>query len=374
MAVAISIGVALICTVLSLTVFRTNKALQIAMSAGVYVSLISATITLVDANIRAKEIPNNSAVQRLDTYEAYLSNPTRLESKDNWYKVGLMGDSTFVSQKNLNDIMPKMLEQTLRVTRKQELETQYIHFAGLDAFSFYQLVNRMIEDDVQLIVIPVNLRSFGQAWMQKTPNFITMMNSYVPLTDFPFLFWQGSKSDIHMSHVLLDKLDASMFDRRYHRLLYKSVSEYRTWENEQTVFFEDYFTAHPEKHKKKRTFALFRMTNPKKVTEHHPYIAMFQRINVLAAENDTKVLYYTVQVNPGMIVPGVFQPGPMFDTCRELFGTGENIYFEDITDVVPKEHFDNFSHLTKPGLQMVAESLADKIIAIKNEDANTPAN
>jgi hypothetical protein len=369
MAIAIPILIALACTALSVTMFRANKASQIVMSTGVYVSLIAATITLVDAKIREKEVPNNSAVQALMKYETYLNDPPRLESKDSWYKVGLMGDSTAVSQEDTSDIMPEMLEQTLRITRKADLELYYLHFAGLDAFSYYQLVHRMLEDDVQLIVIPVNLRSFGPSWRQNTPNFMTMMNSYVPLSDLPFLFSQGSKSDINMSHVLLDKLDASWFDRRYHKLKNKAVFEYRKLQTEYTASFKDYFPAPPEEHRQRLMLSLLVAAYPREgITKHHPYIPMFKRINALAAEHNAKIVYYTVQVNPAMIAPDIFEPDPIFESCREFFGTGDHIYFEDITNLLPEEHFGNFSHLKKDGLQMVADALADRIIAIKNED------
>jgi len=365
-AVTVSILVAILLTVLGATAFRANKAAQLLLSGAVYIALISATIIAVDAKMRANEVENNAAVLRFDVYESFLNAPNRPQPADGIYKVGIMGDSTFVNQKNRSDVMPSQLEKKLHATEK-DLELQTLHFAGLDAFAFYQLVNRMIEDEVNLIVIPVNLRSFGGAWTQKTPNFLTLMNSYIPLSELPFLFSLGAKSDIKMSHVILDTIDASFFDKRYHELKYKAVTEYRDFENKHLTSFEKRFASHTTQTTNRRKMAIFRQSFATEVTKHHPYIPMFQRINVLAAKHDVKIMYYTVQVNPRMIKPGIYLPEPQFEACRELFGTGDNVYFEDITDVIPPENFDNFSHLDGIGIQLVADTLATKITAIKNE-------
>ncbi len=289
------------------------------------------------------------------------------------YSVWVLGDSTHQSRGSEVLRMAPTIREAAFHKGVKDLRVYGFQNANCNAYEFYFLLNRLIEDPPDLVVMPLNLRAFGSRWIDDSRNGFPVMERYIAwdrIVEAKRLSARGRR--ITWVSVVLRKLDWALFGSRAEWFLngLKLRAEGGASDDEETFDLADGLDAAP---RRTREEALAWLAELRKVGEtryersirdDHPILPVFKAIDGLASEHGVGVMYYTVQT------PDVrAQQIPNFTALRWALSGESGVRFVEMLDVVPPEDFQRMEHFFAPGMRRVAGRLLDEIVAARDDAA-----
>lgn len=250
---------------------------------------------------------------------------------------------------------------------------------GFDAFDFYFLLNRILQEKPDLIVLPLNLRSFGDIWIRPEMFYRPVLERYSAWSEYPraaALSCDARK--IEWEHLLLQKLDYEWMGYRGHPFLGRLKNRYGEIEAENAARIEEalfpFMEPLPEKYTLSPIKALrenqfdwrLGVYNPD-IERDHDWFPVFRAINQLAERHGIEVLYYTVQTPEIRALPE-----KNFGLLEEFLTEDPNVYFLTMLDVLQPNHFTQGEHFTIQGMGLVASRILDEVERIEAESRGAP--
>ncbi len=289
------------------------------------------------------------------------------------YSVWVVGDSTHQSRGNeVLRMTPAIREAALKKGVKG-LRIYGVQNANCNAYEFYFLMNRLVEDPPDLVIMPLNLRAFGSRWIDDSRNGYPVMERYVPWGRIPEavrLSARGRK--ITTVGVVLRKLDWMLFDSRAQWFLNGLKLRF---EGENASESDLSLSLEPIESAPRRTreeavvwLAEFRKigetTYDQNIREDHPLIPVFKAIDRLAVEHGIGVMYYTVQT-PDVRAQSISN----FTALRWALSREPGVRYIEMLDVVQPEDFERLEHFYPSGMHRVAGRLVDEIVKARDDAA-----
>lgn len=290
-------------------------------------------------------------------------------------------------------------------TLAEELEVGYSEwaFGGADTFAYYCMFFEAMKFAPDLIIVPINWRSFGPHWLEvfSKPHY-PELSAFVPISHmFPsgyenpvrsrgisasehigYKFWFYYAYALAVKNWLLESRDSlwRSFERPERpgtqALGMMNFLEFRQFGRKAitTALERKKEENKAELARKMATDRLFTMN----ITSSNPTFIHLCALLHVASERDTKILFYTYPIDEEFLTSeGVFDRSA-FERSRELIiGTikaeeRENIYFVDLSDLLEHEHFSDIAgHFTLEGRRKVAEALAPTILEILRSEPSS---
>ena len=296
----------------------------------------------------------------LAQFEEQLASPSYAETSA--FRVALLGDSTHFTFLSRDERMPRAVEHALAERTDDDFSLVAISAGAFSSYDYYLLLCRLVEDPPDLLVVPVNLRSFGSHWQAIREHDFPRMEAYLPLAEL--LRGHGLEYGtrfLRWDRLLRVRLDVALFDGNVHAF-FRGTQRWVQRERERIL------RGGTPVARAERPYIW-----PAEVTSESAPLEAFRRLNDLAARHDVPVLYYTLQANErAQAAKGVdLQLQRHYAFIRGEIGEDPGVTYLDLSDHNPPWMFgDDHEHLTPPGARAVAERLADAIIA--HRDGATP--
>jgi len=289
------------------------------------------------------------------------------------FSVWVLGDSTHQSRGDEDLRMTPAIREAMIAKGVKGLRVYGIQNANCNAYEFYFLMNRLMENPPDLVIMPLNLRAFGSRWIDDSRNGYPVMERYVPwgrIWEAAGLSARGRR--ITTVGVALRKLDWMLFGSHAQWFLngLKLRAEAGGTEDSDSMAPPDAFEAAPRRTRKEAEawLAEYRRigetTYDRRITQDHALIHVFKAIDRLASERGVGVMYYTVQT-PDVRAEQI----PNFTTLRWALSGEPGVRFIEMLDVIPRKDFQRLEHFTAPGMRLVAGRLLDEIVAARDDAA-----
>jgi hypothetical protein len=299
-------------------------------------------------------------LERLAELDSYLDSDLHRERGPR-PSIAVLGDSTHFFGLDPRDAMRPSLERALRSRGLGELELYGIAARAFSAFDYYLLLNRLVEERPDLVVVPLNVRSFGEEWIASAAHDFTPIERYLRLDELlaaPRV--RVGRREIALDRVLIRRIDHALAGSRL-SLLLRGLR--RTLHAELRLAAEKALPAAlqpPPPPGPPPTW-------PREIASDHPLLAFLRAGNRLAHRHGVEILYYTVQVNlEALARNGTRLPLAELHASieREITGT-PGVHHLDLARANPGWMFsDAAEHLNGRGMRSVARRLADRIAEI----------
>jgi hypothetical protein len=317
----------------------------------------SALITLVRGEL-AKRARLAEFESRLESLEA--------RSDGSRFSVAVLGDSTHYWSLPPERTMQPSIERALRPEPRQRIRIHGVAAQAFTAFDYYLLLNRMVEDPPDLVVIPVNVRSFGDSWIASAEHAYAASERYLRFDEL------AAAPDVRLGarelgweRVLIRRLDEALAGGRI-SLLLRGLRRHLGADLELAA---------------ERSLPAWLLRAqpspdeppvwPRAIGPDHPMLAYFRAINRLAARYGVEILYYTVQCNLEALSERGIQidlRGLYASVEREIAGA-PGVHFLDLSAHNPRWMFsDTADHLNERGMRLVAGRLADRIAELSRRE------
>lgn len=302
----------------------------------------------------------------MDEMDDFFESELHLKAKDSHYFIFLLGDSTHMYSLRPHQRLLPQLWKRLPEDPASDIEMYTLAIAGFDAFDYYFVTNRLMKEEIDLIILPINLRSFGAAWSERQVRVYPELQGHVRLREIAAATaLNTAQHPTRWEHILLRKLDIALFGGDAEPFVRGIRQRYRSDQDALTSRLESMVARYAdpipyERIRPKPSLAHMRAgTYPYRVESDHEMINAFRALNDLAARHNTDVLYYTVQPKKlGILLLRCF------DVIRESLTESPNVHFVTLPFTLEKEHFARGEHVTPQGMQITAGHLADALADI----------
>lgn len=253
-------------------------------------------------------------------------------------------------------------------------------FLGSNMFDFYCFFFRALECSPDLIIVPINWRSFGYHWIDAPGHFHPELSAFVPLRE---VLASGPENPIRVRGI-------SPIKHLEYKIYFLSLYPIglKIWASENLRFLRDSLTTGPGRYEGKgevdsrRNVSLNRgrsfpsklnaeeMKNylPMEVTDSNPVLRSLAALSEAASRKGTRALFYIWPLDYEYYMEtGIFDISRFelskAHICHLL--NKQSIYLLDLSYLLEHEYFvDMHGHCEIKGRQRIAEALADEIIAI----------
>ena len=255
-------------------------------------------------------------------------------------------------------------------------------YVGAHMFDYYCLYYRAVKLSPDLIIVPINWRSFGSSWIQSNAYFHAELSAFVPLqSDLPPTHRDPVRSKgITILEQLVYKADIISI---YRAGLRNWASEVRrstlSQQAEKSVlpeipellFLKN--RKNGEKASEKQTPRRSRMKSTFPIPLPDSNLT-FQRMSALAhvaSQHDTKILFYIWPLDAELLAEVGALDVAAFEASKKKIretidaDAWDNIFYVDLSGLLEHEYFDDIlGHCTIKGRRKIAGALAPKIIEI----------
>lgn len=300
---------------------------------------------------------------RLARLTRYIESDARGQLGKDRFSIVMLGDSThFIRLRRDEQMLPQFRRQFPRDLRNRT-EIYGMSMIGFDAHDYYRLAGWLIDEDADMIVVPVNLRCFAPFWTGlQTVSYPRLMR-YIRLEEIPRA--AALTDDIHdyrWDLILLRKLDFKFFNGDIH-FYFQGLRKAFTDNLEELdakvlARFSDFATPVPRTWLSTEKQARLNAARqyPESISRDHTMMKAFLELGRLARKHDVQIVYYTVQPNPlqGSEVKH-------FPFVREVLLEQPNVHFIDVIGALEPRHFRAGEHLNKEGLSVLSARLGEEI-------------
>lgn len=320
---------------------------------------------------------NPRLTNRLDRLTRYLESDARARRGEDRFSIVMLGDSTHYMGLQWANQMPAQFRRQFPQDLRSRTEIFGINMLGFDAHDYYRLAGWLIDEDVDMIVVPVNLRSFSPVWSDlQTVSYPRLMR-HVRLEEIPRAAALADDThDYRWDLILQRKLDFRFFNGDvgfYFQGLKKAFGD-RVEEFDAKVLerFSDFATPIPPARlsaadraklsPEERAKVNPAIQYPESISRDYTTMKAFLELGRLARKHDVQIVYYTVQPNP-------LQGGAVkhFPFVREVLAEQPNVHFIDVLGVLGRGHFSLGEHMTKEGMRVLSGRLGEEIGALVRE-------
>lgn len=295
---------------------------------------------------------------RLAELEAYLASDDYARTRGA-YRVAVLGDSTHFWPLPKRQRMLPTLRSALAERGAGDIAVYGISAGAFSGYDFYLLLNRLVDDPPDLVVAPVNLRSFSPQWNALLDHDFPRIEAYLRLSELPrALGLSVGTRMLRWDTLLLVHLDLWLFDGDLGAFL-RGLGRWLHAERDRILAD----LAPPGEAAAGPASA---SAWPQQVTPDNPTLQPFRLLNSLAARHGIAVLYYTVQANErAQAAHGVdLSLRRNYALIGREIGRAPGVEFLDLSASNPPWMFsDEHEHLSREGIRAVAGRLADAIVA-----------
>ncbi len=257
-------------------------------------------------------------------------------------------------------------------------------YGGAAMFDYYCMFHRARKFSPDLVIVPINWRSFGSFWLSKTLFFHPELSAFVPLGErFPPEYEDpldlrkvSPTSHLRFKIFLFQiyPLGIKMWVRDG---LHKALRDFLAGESgSETVKRQSRPTG-----KKKRVFLkkpnYFKNNFPMRVGPDNLTYRTLRSFGYSASRQETKVLFFIWPLDQehfadvGMLQKDKLQQSIQNIEEATMVHAAENIYFLDLSELLGHEYFhDSAGHCTRAGRRKIAAALASKVREILNETSD----
>jgi hypothetical protein len=302
--------------------------------------------------------------ERLARFESELA-PHPSNARDERFSVAVLGDSTHYWSLDPSEAMLPSLERALRPEERGRIHLYGVAAQAFTAFDYYLLLNRLVDRAPDLVVIPVNARSFGAQWFESPEHDFGPIERYLRADEL--VRSHGARvanRQIGWERVLIRRVDQAISGGRL-TLLLRGLRRHVRAALDRVL--ED---ALPDALFEARLAAPDPQIWPREIPADHPMLGFFRRTNRLAARHGVEILYYTVQSK----LEAIARIDPQVDLhslYADLEGKvaiGPGIHYLDLSRTNPSWMFsDESQHLTARGMSRVSRRLARRIAELARE-------
>jgi hypothetical protein len=288
-------------------------------------------------------------------------------------------------------------------------------FASADMFDYYCLFYLALKFSPDLIVVPVNWRSFTTLWQENPQFFHPELSAYVPLyidqppnvknpvrsrgisairqieykADIVSLYIEGFKNwsaDVRRSTLFGDRLSdtAPKVDLGWFR---KSREPDLSTDDDQTdpvhrdADASQKIEEGSEELLQPTPNGVFQLTLPMTVSDSNPIMQEIRALAYAASDHDTRILYYIWPLDQERLARYGCLDKVALDASKRSIGAAinewskEEIHLVDLSYLLESEYFyDIAGHFTVEGRRKIAKALAPHIaIVLKEGNASKPA-
>lgn len=306
--------------------------------------------------------------EQLIEMEEYLASDARESFSEDSFRVCVLGDSTHAFEMPPDRFMIPNLRRIINEHWREDIEIFGFHSAGVDAYHFYLVLHRLIQEDPDLIVVPVNLRVFGDNWSKSRRFEYPSLQRYVPIFDYPVVLALSSEyRQFEWDGMLLYRWDHLFFDDRSAPFLAGIRKRFGNSQERLFKFVEDsasdYMTplsaltdAPPLDYEEN----LRGSYTPRLIGTHY-MLKQFRELNRYAGEHGAHVLYYAVQTPVRRARQKV-----NFQMIERNLLRDPGVSFANLSQVLDSDQFSIGEHPTERGLGIVSGHLAKEIVALRD--------
>ncbi len=287
------------------------------------------------------------------------------------FRVWVLGDSTHVSRGPARLYMNSALSSLAATRGATDFQIDGFNVPGFNAYDYYFALNALLENPPDLVVIPLNLRSFGSRWYTRGGNVHPVMERYCTWDNIvPAARLSSVRRKIVWPAVALRKLDFRHLDSDGEAFLnglrIEAADALRTAESVQEDPVDP--TAESAALSREERIALFAEEGQRlyaqSIDARHELMPVFEEIDRLAAEHGIGILYYTVQTPDARAMQE-----KNFSFLRFELTRAPNVRYVEMLDVLQPEDFEMGEHIYDDGFMRVAERLLDEIVKARDDGA-----
>ena len=283
------------------------------------------------------------------------------------FAIGVLGDSTHIGIGEGHQMLA-WLKRVLPEPPASEFHWFGVAAGGYNAVDFYLLANSMAAEPPDLLVVPVNLRSFGPAWLHDPGYRVPELDRHL----LPSELWFTRSLNVGgrtlpMGAWLLRRLDARWFGGEIERRL-RGVEIIAERESERIAERIEGplapLTGRPDGSGQLADLAVWEP----RISADHELFRAFHLLNGLAARRGFEILYYTVIPNTRALVEQDIEIHMWrnFDLIEQQIGRARGVHFLGIREPVPEWMYrDEIDHLKPAGIEWMAEHIAQRVDAIR---------
>jgi len=280
------------------------------------------------------------------------------------FHVVVFGDSTHTSRGPQRLMMNGALQALQRARGIDGVHVEGINWAGFGPYDYYFLMNLLAQSPPDLVVIPLNLRAFGNRWYREGGNYYPVLERYECWTEIPrAVRLSSSLRPVSAIGILLRKLDYRLADSRIGAFINGiriALDDRLSRPSTQTDSPTEDDEAPSPRRKLLKASDLFTQD----IDNAHPVLAALEEINQFAARNGIGVLYYTVQT-PDLRARASWN----FDVLRFELTRSPDVRFVDLQGFLQRDDFQLGEHLYDDGFVRIANRLIDEIVEAKDDAA-----
>ena len=253
-------------------------------------------------------------------------------------------------------------------------------YAGANMLDYYCLFYKAVKLAPDLIIIPINWRSFSQSWIESPTFFHPELSAFAPLdTDLPLSY----EDPIRAAGITAIK----QIEYKIHILsLYKIGFE--NWSSKirgsalgknKTDGISNALFGLPARRKKDLKIELliddteefFQLYYPATVSPENLTFKRMRSLAFIASQHDIKVLFYIWPLDKELLTETKRWQESTFDDSKWIVANAidaesrKDVFFFDLSDLLAHEDFhDAAGHCTAEGKKKIAEALAPQIALI----------
>lgn len=310
-------------------------------------------------------------IGRLNGFEAYLASPEHEHALEKPFTVCVFGDSSHFYKLPVESWMVPTLQRELASRGIDDIAVYGTAFTALTAWDYYLLLNRVVEYEPDLLILPVQLGSFSRAWLTRRAWHFPTLHRYLLASELVHAYGISvAGRSFHWEQLALQRLDYALFDGkagpffggiRYLWNLGRAGAELSIG----NALMGDW----PPLSDAVDTPPTWQQMDSD-IREDHELFSAFDRINRLAAERRISILYYTGQVNAASFARlGIeLRLKENYDRIARRLRTGPGIHVLELSSENPEDAFSDESfHYNEVGIARAASRLVDAILEIRAE-------
>jgi len=308
---------------------------------------------------------------RLSVMEESFSSASRRNGGDGEFRVFVMGDSTHYWSLPRAKRMVPALQRAFTKRGYDEVEVAGLAGGALNAVDFYLLMNRVVRERPDLVVIPVGTRSFSEWWLYNEGYRFHEMDhypSFVELMRARKLSVAGRELDV--IGWGLRSLDARFCEGRVAHLL-RGAKVWFDGEKDRITYLITRRLFGPDA-VMRTAAAPDRERWISNIEGDHPLFEAYRLINDLAKRNGIEVLYYSEPANQAAqrLKGRELNLANNFAVIEREISGAPGVRFLRLAGRYSSDIFsDDVDHLTRAGIEKVADAIVDEIVELQGGDA-----
>jgi hypothetical protein len=322
-----------------------------------------------DRYLRELGITRTDSLMALEGFEAELRSEAHAMAVRDRYSVVVLGDSTHFHNPTEGARMIPQLRRALAEPLRDTFHWFGVAAGGFNAVDYYLIANLLVENPPDLVVIPVNLRSFAPAWLQNPGYRVRDLDRYLQPGELPYTrALSAGGRDLPVAGWLLRRLDARWFDAETERWL-RGAKILAERESERIVrgVGERIGLPSPPRSAAVKPDAI---EWPPQIGPHHELFQAFELLNGLAARAGFEILYYTVIPNLDALTRRGIDVNATenFDRIEREIGKAPGVHFLSVGTSLPESMFrDEIDHMRPAGIEWTAARIASRAAEIRAE-------